>query len=109
MPPITYRKRNLMKKTFLRIFGHTVPTIVQGGAKGADFLAKVYCHEYGFKCIEYPADWKKYGKGAGHIRNQQMLDKENPDIVIAFQGGRGTEDMIKRASEHPSVKRLYEV
>ena len=99
----------LMKKQLLKIIGHNVPTIIQGGAKGADFLAKVYCYEHGFDCIEYPADWQKYGKGAGHIRNQQMLDKENPEIVIAFQGGRGTADMIKRASKHHSVKRLYEL
>ena len=34
---------------------------------------------------------------AGPIRNQEMLDKENPDIVVAFPGGRGTQDMTSRA------------
>lgn len=74
--------------------------IIQGGAKGADFLAKVYAYCWGWgglHCVEYPADWKAYGKGAGAIRNQQMLDEGKPDLVVAFPGGSGTADMIRRA------------
>ena len=36
-------------------------------------------------------------KSAGHIRNQVMLDKGKPDVVVAFPGGRGTADMVRRA------------
>jgi hypothetical protein len=74
--------------------------IIQGGAKGADFLAKVYAYCWGWgglHCVEYPADWKTYGKGAGAIRNQQMLDEGKPDLVVAFPGGSGTADMVSRA------------
>lgn len=46
---------------------------------------------------QYPADWKKYGRPAGPIRNQQMLNEGKPDLVIAFPGGRGTADMVRRA------------
>jgi hypothetical protein len=35
----------------------------------------------------YQADWKRYGR-AGPIRNQEMLDKGKPDVVIACPGGR---------------------
>lgn len=76
--------------------------IIQGGAKGADFLAKVYAYNWGWGglvCKEFPADWGKFGKGAGHIRNQQMLDEGEPDLVVAFPGGAGTADMIKRAEK----------
>ena len=38
-----------------------------------------------------------YGKAAGPIRNQQMLDEGKPDVVIAFPGASGTADMINRA------------
>jgi len=71
--------------------------IIQGGAKGADFLARGWANSLGFECIEFPADWKTYGKGAGHIRNQQMLDEGRPDVVVAFPGGKGTKDMVARA------------
>jgi predicted Rossmann-fold nucleotide-binding protein len=79
-------------------------TIIQGGASGADFLAKVFAlDEMAWLLVprvlheEYKADWKKYGKGAGHIRNQEMLDVGKPDIVVAFPGGVGTKDMVTRA------------
>jgi hypothetical protein len=77
--------------------GHT--TIIQGGAKGADFLARVWAKWNGVSCEEYPADWKTYGKAAGSIRNQQMLDEGKPDLVIAFPGGTGTADMVSRAKK----------
>ena len=48
---------------------------------------------------EYPADWQKHGRAAGPIRNQQMLDEGKPDLVVAFDGGRGTADMIARAEK----------
>mgnify|MGYP001127612015 CR=1 FL=1 len=73
--------------------------IIQGGAKGADFLARIYANCVGFSHKEFPADWKKYGKAAGSIRNQQMLDEGRPDLVIAFPGGNGTADMVRRAKK----------
>jgi UDP-N-acetylmuramoylalanine-D-glutamate ligase len=72
-------------------------TVIQGGAKGADFLAKGWAKSLGFPCTEFPADWKKHGKAAGAIRNQQMLDEGKPDLVVAFPGGNGTKDMVSRA------------
>lgn len=74
-------------------------TFIQGGAKGADFLAKCWANYCGWTCIEYPADWKKYGKEAGYVRNKQMLDEGKPELVIAFPGGKGTAMMIKLAKE----------
>jgi acyl-CoA synthetase (NDP forming) len=51
------------------------------------------CHHV----TSFPANWKKHGKSAGPIRNQLMLDVGKPDLVIAFPGGSGTADMIRRA------------
>lgn len=77
---------------------HPITWIVQGGAPGADRLAKHWATVYGIPYIEYPADWKTHGPAAGMIRNRLMLD-ENPDIeyVIAFPGGPGTFGMIREA------------
>jgi hypothetical protein len=44
-----------------------------------------------------PADWAKHGKAAGVIRNAHMLIDHKPKRVIAFPGGSGTADMIRRA------------
>lgn len=74
-------------------------TIIQGGASGADFLGKVWAKFKGISQIEFKADWKLFGKQAGHIRNQLMLEEGKPDLVIAFPGGTGTADMVKRAKK----------
>lgn len=49
-------------------------------------------------CAGYPANWTAHGRAAGPIRNQHMLD-QNPgvELVVAFPGGAGTADMVRRA------------
>lgn len=74
-------------------------TIISGAARGADSLAIYYAKLYDVLLEVYPADWDKHGRAAGPIRNQQMLDEGKPDLVIAFPGGRGTQDMINRAEK----------
>ena len=71
--------------------------IVNGGATGADWFGLCYARDKGLPYSTYMADWKTYGKAAGPIRNQEMLDKEKPDMVVGFFGGTGTKDMIDRA------------
>lgn len=68
-------------------------TVIEGGARGADSLARRWANEHGIECITVPANWNKHGKRAGPIRNQEMLDM-NPDCVVAFEGGNGTAHMV---------------
>jgi hypothetical protein len=72
-------------------------TVIQGGADGADKLARIFAKEHGVKCITYEADWATHGRSAGPKRNQHMIDSSHADIVIAFKGNRGTADCIARA------------
>jgi len=74
-----------------------IKTVIHGAACGADSLAGSWAHARGCKVQMFPADWKKDGKAAGPIRNQRMLDEGKPDMVVAFPGGRGTADMVRRA------------
>lgn len=71
-------------------------TIITGGARGADQMALDWAASNYAPFEKYPAQWDIHGKSAGPIRNQQMLDT-NIDLVVAFPGGVGTADMIKRA------------
>jgi hypothetical protein len=75
------------------------PIIIQGGARGADFLAKHYACQNNLNLITFNANWDKYGKAAGHIRNKQMLEEGKPNLVIAFPGGRGTLNMIQQTKK----------
>jgi len=83
----------------LEAFKSDKTLIIEGGASGADKLASKWAYENQVPNKCFPADWKVHGKAAGPIRNQQMLDEGKPDIVIAFPGGKGTEDMVRRAKE----------
>ena len=50
--------------------------------------------------IREPAQWKRYGRAAGPVRNQRMLDVHEPTMVYAFRSGvksSGTDDMVRRA------------
>lgn len=74
-----------------------ITKVIQGGATGADSFAKGWALIMGIDEVEYKADWNRHGKAAGPIRNQRMLDEGKPDLVVAFPGGAGTADMVRRA------------
>lgn len=79
----------------------TRPTlIIQGGAKGADSLAGMWAKDQGVFAIQMDALWKAHGNGAGPKRNQAMIDIGKPDYCVAFPGGSGTADMIRRCEFH---------
>ena len=69
--------------------------IVSGGAPGADAMGEKIAERLALKLTTFPAEWDKYGKAAGPIRNQKMADYA--DACILFPGGRGTADMKARA------------
>ena len=69
--------------------------IITGGAKGADFLAHQWAAKHRCDAKVFPANWEKHGKVAGILRNREMLKYGQPDVVIAFPGGKGTADMVK--------------
>ena len=77
----------------------SITVLIYGMARGADDLAKMWASSRGIKRLGFPANWERHGRSAGAIRNQEMLDKGLPNMVIAFPGGRGTADMVRRAKE----------
>jgi len=64
----------------------TITCIISGGANGADSLAEIYAKKNNIPTEIYKPDWKKYGKGAGFIRNTTIWDNSN--IGIAFWDGK---------------------
>jgi hypothetical protein len=73
------------------------PVLIHGAARGADSIAAQVADGWGWRIRAYPAEWGRYGRAAGAMRNQRMLDVERFGLVIVFLGGRGTADMIARA------------
>ena len=73
--------------------------IVSGTARGADKMGEHYASLKKFDVKKFPADWNKYGKAAGYVRNKEMA--EYADMLIAFWDGKssGTKSMIDLATE----------
>ena len=74
-------------------------TIVSGAARGADKLGEQFASTHGVRCISLPADWNRYGKRAGFLRNEQMAGMSQG--LLAFWDGKstGTEHMITTAHD----------
>ena len=80
-------------------FHNKITKIIHGGARGADSLADMFAKANNISVDVFEADWYKYGRSAGPLRNQRMLDEGKPDLVVAFPGGKGTAHMVKIAKE----------
>lgn len=71
--------------------------ICVGSDRGADGLAIQWAQDKRASYRVMFADWTRYGRAAGPIRNERMLTEHKPDIVIAFPGGAGTRNMVALA------------
>ena len=70
-------------KTYLDTLGSGT-IIIHGCAKGADSLAGNLAMRRNLGILRFPAQWDKYGRAAGPIRNQEMLDYGKPTLVVYF-------------------------
>lgn len=74
------------------------PTKITNGAqRGADKMSTAWAIAHDVPFQEYEPDTRNFGKAAFPMRNTQMLKAEVPDTVIGFPGGRGTDDMVRKA------------
>jgi ribA/ribD-fused uncharacterized protein len=81
-----------------------ITSVVYGTARGVDTICGFWAYELeGVEPIPVPAEWHdqngNFDRGAGHKRNQRMLDEFRPDALFAFPGGKGTADMVRRATK----------
>jgi len=67
--------------------------IVHGAAAGADNLASSWAKSKHVREMQFPANWSG-GNSAGIERNIEMLETSEPDLIVAFPGGRGTAHMV---------------
>ena len=93
-----YWKPSLVNRALAHVHAKRgITLLIHGAAPGADKLADDWAKAVGVERQPFPADWDKFGKSAGPIRNKRMLDEGKPDAVVAFPGGDGTDDMVRRA------------
>ena len=85
--------------------------IIQGGARGADSIAEKIARQRGMDVLTFRAEWEKYGRSAGPIRNREMLIEGMPDLVIAFhqdlEHSKGTKNMVEQARKAGIQVNIY--
>lgn len=81
------------------VSGYEYVEMVSGGARGADTIGERYADERGIPKRIFPAEWKKYGRRAGFIRNVDIID--NCDVCVCFWDGEshGTKHDIELCQE----------
>jgi hypothetical protein len=102
-----FTDQGMLERTLQEVYEFTDGTavLVHGGAPGADSLAGEWWSSHGGTTEIHPANWEAYGKAAGPVRNQEMLDS-GIDYAVVFPGGKGTADMVKRL-RHARVPGIY--
>lgn len=89
-----------------QVLDEVAPTFVlQGGASGADRLARGWCEARGVDFAEVPALWEARGRAAGPRRNAvqaRLAQQLAPGawVLVAFPGGRGTASMVRVARRY---------
>lgn len=84
-----------------------VTTVLCGCAQGVDIAGAEWATERGIKVDYYPADWKKYGKAAGPIRNKKMAVDSDEVLVIRAKISPGSENMVEKTLESGKVLHEY--
>lgn len=93
------KQRENLKRILNDLHDRNVFThVLHGGAHGADALAGQWAKSRAIQTVECAAGWDLLGKAAGYIRNKRMAELE-PDLVVAFPGGRGTANMVQIAKD----------
>lgn len=87
--------------------------VIEGEADGADSCGRHAAEELDLILHKFPANWARYSRGAGPIRNSQML-REEPELVIGFHDNigqsKGTMDMLNKSNlaiHNPGVILVY--
>lgn len=92
-------------------FNESIIEIVSGKALGADRLGENWAKKYHIPIKYFPANWNKYGKSAGHIRNKEMAEYCDKGIIIVdsnlMEKSKGSMNMIKNMENNKPYIIIY--
>ncbi len=69
--------------------------VISGDAAGVDTLAARWAEAKGIKVEHYPAEWDRYGRRAGFIRNSRMADVAEA-LLLIWDGKSPGSAMMKK-------------
>lgn len=73
--------------------------IIHGGHGGVNILAAQWAALGDYPTLEIRGNTPYYHSASERIQNQWLMDWGRPDLVLAFPGGRNTEDIVRHAKE----------
>lgn len=88
-------KKKLNKFLFTFTEKYSIIEVVSGTATGADTIGEQWALSNNVKVNRMPAEWNKYGRAAGPIRNEEMGDYADAAVVLWDGESRGSKHMIK--------------
>ena len=87
-----------------------ITLVISGAAKGADSLGEKWAIDNNIETLIFPADWDKFGKAAGYIRNEDII--KNCDLCVAFwdNKSKGTKHSLSLCKKYkiPTKIIIYE-
>ena len=86
-----------------------IGVVLSGAADGADLLGERWAEENDVLLERYPADWKKFGKSAGFLRNKQMAECAEALVALWDGKSKGTKHMIDLATEQNMLVYVHRV
>lgn len=78
---------------------YNICCVVRGLARGADMLGYMWAKENNVQVMEFPADWDRFGKRAGYLRNEEMSKVGTHLLAFHQNNSKGTQHMINIAKE----------
>ena len=95
----TFSDWPLMRKTLDEYIGDRKDVIIiSGTCRGADRMGEAYAQTKNLSVERYPADWDRYGKRAGWLRNNEMADNADEVIVFMCHNSKGSKMMMNIAT-----------
>jgi hypothetical protein len=93
-------------KNVLRKYKDKDCVLIHGDCDGLDKIAGMVGKKLGFDVRSFPANWEKYGRAAGPIRNKEMINellKYESRVMFAFhdciEQSRGTKNCVTQAKK----------
>jgi len=88
--------------------GFDISVVISGGAEGIDTVGEAWAKQNSIPVERYPANWRKYAKAAGHIRNEEMAKVAQALICIWDGMSPGSRNMLETASRYGLRIRVFQ-
>lgn len=86
-----------------------ITEVISGGANGVDKLGEKWAKEQNIPIKRFPANWDKYGRKAGYLRNVEMAEYSDALIAVYDGKSKGTKHMIDIAKKKRLKVFIYTV